>query len=108
MPSAIVGPPVAARGAAERVQHPGVALGLHADDAHLGPQRLDRDRDAGDEPAAADRHDDRVERIGVGLVEELEADRALPGDDERIVERGDERRAGVVRDALRAPASAPA
>ena len=34
------------------------ARGLDADDADVGPQRLDRDRDADGQPAAAERHDD--------------------------------------------------
>ena len=47
--------------------------------------RLDRGRDAGDEPAAADADDDRVD---VGhLVEDLEAERALARDDVGVVER---------------------
>jgi len=40
-------------------------FGLHADDTHVGELLFDRDRDARDEPAAADRDDDRVE---VGAV----------------------------------------
>ena len=91
-----------AAAAPERVHHPRVPLGLHADDPHLGPECLHRDCDARDQAAAADRDDDRVERVRLGLVEELEADGALARDDERVVERGDERRAGLVRDALRA------
>ena len=100
MPSAIVGPPSAPAARPERVQHARVSLDLHADDAHVGPQRLHRDRDARDQSAAADRHDDRVDR-SVGLREQLEPDRALARDDVRVVERGNERRAGLVRDAFR-------
>ena len=58
--------------------------GLHADDLDLRPRRLDRDRDAGREPAAADRHDDLREVRH--LLEQLEPERALAGDDVRVVE----------------------
>ena len=61
-----------------------------------GPQRLGRDRDARHEAAAPDRHDDRVD-VG-NRVEDLEPDGALAGDDQRVVERGNERRAGVGRE----------
>ena len=61
------------------------AFGLHADHAHLGPQRLDGDGNAGEQTAAAQRHDDRV---GVrGLLEHLQPDRALARDDRLVVER---------------------
>src|SRR2546423_3867520 len=52
------------------------------------PRRLDRDRDARAQPAAADRHDDLREVRDV--LEQLEAERALAGDDVRIVERRSE------------------
>ncbi len=42
-------------------------------------------RDTGDEPAAADRNDHRVELRK--LLEQLEPDRALAGDHGRVVER---------------------
>jgi hypothetical protein len=45
-------------------------------------------RAARDQPAAADRHDQRVDRGHV--LEHLQRDRALAGDDVRIVERVDE------------------
>ena len=76
--------------AAQRVVHAGGVLRLDADDAHLRVERLHVGRDAGDQPAAADRHEDRVERPGV-LAQDLHADRALPGDHVRVVERVDER-----------------
>ncbi len=59
---------------------------LHADDAHLGTHRLDVGRDAGDQAAAADGDEHRVERALV-LAQDLHADRALPGDHVRVVER---------------------
>ena len=59
-----------------------------------GRARLDRGGDAGDQPAAADAEQDGVE---VGhLVEELEAERALPDDDVAVVERVDEHGAGAL------------
>src|SRR5690606_16601822 len=79
------------RAVAQRERHACRALGLDTDDADRGPERLDGGRDAGDEAAAPDRHDDDV---GVGRVlEDLEADRALARDDVRVVERVDEREA---------------
>ena len=52
------------------------------------------DRDARDQPAAPDRHDDRLDALDV--LEDLEPDRPLPGDRQRVVERMDERAAGLV------------
>jgi hypothetical protein len=40
------------------------ASASHADDAHLRIERLHVGRDSGDEPAAADRHEYRIERTG--------------------------------------------
>ena len=71
------------------------ALGLHADHPDVGRQRLDRDRDAGEQPAAAGADDDGAHVRA--LLEDLQADRALPGDDVGVVERVDEHRAGLAR-----------
>ena len=68
-----------------------------------GPQRAHRDRDAGGEPAAADRDEQRL-RVRQ-LLGELEPDRALAGDHALVLERVDERRAGLL-DAASASASA--
>ena len=58
-----------------------------------GLARLQREPDAADEPAAAHRHQDGVE---VGhLLGQLEADRALAGDDARVVEGMDEDEAAL-------------
>ena len=57
-----------------------------------GRTRLTYDGDAGDEPAAADGDEDRVDRR-LALAQDLHADRALPGDHVRIVVGVDERRA---------------
>ena len=59
-----------------------------------GRRDLTATRDAGEQPAAAGAHDDRLD---VGhLLEDLQADRALPGDDVVVVERVDEDRTGLV------------
>ncbi len=71
----------------------GRELGLDADHAHVGPPCLQRSRETGDESAAADRHDHDVRNGAV--LEDLERDRALPGDHRRLVERMDERPSGL-------------
>ena len=71
------------------------ALDLHADHAYAGPRGLEHARDATDQPAAADRHDHGRDVLDV--VEQLEPDRALAGDDLRVVERMHERRTGLGR-----------
>ena len=81
----------------------GRALGLDADDADA--ERRDGGRDPRDEPAAADRDDDRVD-VG-GVLEDLEPDGALPRDHERIVERVDERRARLRDELVRAARTPP-
>ena len=56
-----------------------------------GPRLLDRRRDAGNQAAAAHRHEHRAE---VGhLLEQLEGHRALAGDDHRVIEGRDDRQA---------------
>ena len=72
---------------------------LDADHLDLGPRGLHGDRDAGREPAAADRDDDPGEVRHV--LEQLQAERALAGDDVRVVERVHERQPAL---APRAPA----
>ena len=44
-----------------------------------GRQVFDEGADAGRQAAAADRHEDRLDRIGM-LAQDLHAHRALPGD----------------------------
>ena len=68
---------------------------LHADDLHFGAHALDVRRDARDQAAAADRDEDRVER-SLPLAQDLHADRALPGDDVRVVVRMNERGARLL------------
>src|SRR5262249_59020235 len=73
------------------------ALGeLDREDAGPGKELLDSRGDAGEEPAAADRDDDRV---GVSRIfGDLETDRAGPGENDRIVEGMDERQASRLPD----------
>ena len=66
-------------------------LGLDPDHASASGSRH---RDSRDEPAAADRHDDRLD-VGA-VLEDLEPDRSLAGDRERIVEWMHERPAGLL------------
>ena len=68
----------------DRGLHGGGVVGLDADDLHVGPQELDKSRDAGSETAAADGNEDRLDRPGV-LLQDLHPDRALARDDVRIV-----------------------
>ena len=100
MPSAIVVICSSATGCtcAQRLGVGRGPFGLHADDAHVGAQRLDRDRDAGEEPATAggDHHGRGLGR----LLEDLEAGRALAGDDVGVVERVDQHRPGLVGELL--------
>ena len=69
------------------------------DDADVHAMRLERKRDAADEASAADRDDDGV-HVGK-VVEDLEADRALPGEDERVRVRVDESLARLALDLMR-------
>ena len=70
--------------------------GLDADDADLGPQCVERDRDPCREPAAAD--GDHHGRRPVGeLLGELEPERPLAGDDARVLEGVHERGSGLLR-----------
>ena len=66
---------------------------LDADDLHVGPERLDVARDAGNEAAAAHRHEHRGEPL-LAVAQDLGADGPLPRDHERVVEGMDERHAG--------------
>ena len=91
MPSAKV---TALSSVVEGVLHAGRARGLHAVDLYLGTQALDGERHAGDQAAAADRHDDRV-HIGQ-LVEDFETNRSLPCDDQLVIIRMNEGHAGLL------------
>ena len=66
-----------------------------------GASALTTKRDAADEPAAADGHHDHVE--AAELLDELEADGPLPGDDLGILERVHQQRAGLARVLLARP-----
>ena len=60
------------RARGERCGDAGHRLRLRADHAHLGPQRLDRERDAGEQSSATRGHDHRL-RLG-RLFEQLKAE----------------------------------
>src|SRR6185436_9055323 len=87
------GDPVGDRGAHRlppRERRAGCRLDAH--DPHLGAERAKRDRGSRREPAAADRDHDR-QPAGRQLARELQAERPLPRDDARVLERVHERRA---------------
>ncbi len=78
----------------QRVSH-GVALHrFDADDLDLRAQGLEIGADPGDQPAAADRDEHRVELPGA-LAQQFVAHRPLPGDHQFVVERVDEGHAGL-------------
>ena len=69
-------------------RHPGEGRArgrLDADDAELRAHLAERERDPCREPAAADRHDDRP-HLRPELLGELEPERALAGEDQRVLE----------------------
>ena len=70
-------------------------LGLHADDPHVGAQRL-APRPRCRRAARRRRCTTTTVRDVRALLEDLQADGALPGDDVGVVERVDEDRAGLV------------
>src|SRR5439155_16511900 len=76
----------------QRARVRGDRLRLDADDLYLWIEALDRHRDAGHQAATAGRHHDRA--YWGALLDDLEAHRALPGHDVRVVVRVDEHRAG--------------
>ena len=77
---------------AHRAQHGVGVFGLHADHFDLGAHCLDVSGDAGDEAAAADGHEDGIDRPLV-LTQDFHRHRALTGDDMRVVEGMDESQA---------------
>ena len=92
-PSASVGDSVTVTGcpaASAAVRHAACA-GSTPMTRDVGLARLDDGADAGEQAAAADRHDDRLHARR--LLEDLERHRALAGHHVRVVERMDEREA---------------
>ena len=85
-----------ARGQRRRVR--GRALGLHADDPHAGVRRRAA-RDAAEQAAAAGRDEHR--RHVRALLDDLQPDGALAGDDVGVVERVHEHRAGALGELAR-------
>ena len=80
----------------ERVVHAGGVLRFDADHFHAGVQVLDVYRDAGEQPAAADRHEDRIQ-VAAALAQDLHRDGPLPGDDVGIVEGMHEHQIALAR-----------
>ena len=84
--------------AAHQPAHRRVEHRLHPDDLDARNESLGRHRGPRNEPAAADRHDDRVEIGPVG--QQLERDSPLPGDDRRVVIGVDKGQALFARERL--------
>ena len=86
IPSATVRAAVTRLGATggERAWIGSAGVDLDPDHLDLGSGRLDRDRDAADQPAAAQRNHDRAQVVDV--LEQLQADASLSGDDVGVVE----------------------
>src|SRR5690606_17834581 len=85
----------------QRVVHPRSLDGLDADHAHFRIELLDVRADAGDEAAAADRHEYRVGGL-LPLPGQLDADRALARDHVGVRERMHERELLLRRELHRA------
>ena len=79
------------------------AFRLDRPDLGLGGQRLGRQGAAGDQPAAAGADRQRIERQAgrLGILDQLQRHGALAGDDVRMVEGRDQRRAARLRPAAR-------
>ena len=86
------------RAGVEGESHRVRALRLDPVDPRRRPDLPDRGRDARDQPAATDRHDDDVDVRQV--LEDLEPGRAVAGDQLRVVERVHERQAALGREPL--------
>ena len=69
----------------KRAPHAGRFVRLHADDFYLREMRLDVNRDAGDQAAAAHGHKDDIRVSGRILRHQLDAHRGLAGDDQRMI-----------------------
>ena len=81
----------------QRFEHSGRVLGLDADDLDPRIQRFRVGRNPGDQTAAADRNEDRVDGVAVQLAQDFHADRTLTGDHVRIVERVHEHQTALAR-----------
>ena len=77
----------------EAAVHAGGTLGLYAVDLYLRPQALDGKGHAGDQAAAAHRHDDRIQIRQ--LVQNLQTDGALACNDLLVIVGVDEGHAGL-------------
>jgi len=81
--------------------HAGGVLRLDADHVHAGVQILHVHHHAGQQTAAADRHEDGVERAA-GLAQDLDRDAVLAGDDIGVVEGVHEHQVALARELQRA------
>ena len=97
-PRNVGGRPTDDRSGCQRCARIGRELGLDADDPNVRAQPLDRGRDTACQPAAADRHQD--EPVVGQVLDDLEPDRALAGDDPVVVERRDDRQTALRGDGL--------
>ncbi len=79
-----------ARALLKRTVHCIGIVRLDADDPDLREEIFHVRTDAGDQPSAAHGDEDCVDLIARALTQDLHSDRALSGDDVRIVERVDE------------------
>ena len=82
-----------------RLEHGVGLVGLHANHANAGAERLDVAGDPGDQPASSDGDEDG-RHIAEAVTKDLVADRALAGDHQWIVERMDEREPRRLDDAV--------
>ncbi len=93
MPSAMVKRPNCGGPALQCAQHGWIAGGLDPDDAQLRALGLEHRGDAGDQPAAAHRHQQQFQLRR--LVQQFQAHRALAGDDQLVVVGVDEGQAAL-------------
>ena len=87
--------------ALEQFARIGRQLRFDTDHAHPRPEGPDRGRDPAREAAAADRHEDR--RQVRQVLDDLEPDRSLAGDDPVVVEGRDDREAAPAAISSRDP-----
>ena len=80
---------------AQRVGHRCRLVVLHPNDLDVGPHLFDVSSDPGNQPTPADCHENRVDWLAV-LPQDLHADRALPRNDIRIIERVHKRQSALL------------
>src|SRR5690242_2184049 len=82
---------------AQRFIHARSVLRLNSDDPYIGIQVLHVDGNARNQPAAANRHEDRIQ-VAPGLPQYLNTDSTLTCDDIRVVERMHEDQTALPRE----------